>query len=138
MNKEISGLMFALMIILFSILMLVPKEVLISIDTGAYRDTFPYLKGIMTCSLLILGSFIVMKIRDKVEENINFPESQIMAEELFKALSELTTCDGYYSHIKISDGVDISGMFDLLTDGESYNKAVDVLKKYHLSIESKE
>ena len=59
MNKEISGLMFVLLLFLLAISLLIPKEVLIAIDTGAYRDIFPYLKGIMTGLLLGLGWFII-------------------------------------------------------------------------------
>ena len=70
-----------------------------------------------------------------MEETLEYLLSEsIMAEELFTALSDLVACDGDFSHIKMN-GVDLNGLFDLLTDGESYNKAVNILKKSHLSVE---
>lgn len=72
MNKrlEISGLMFALMIISFSFAMLIPKEVMLALDGEiSPRETFSYLRGLMSGLLICLCWFIARKCIDISNEN---------------------------------------------------------------------
>lgn len=67
---EISGLMFLLMIAAFSFAFLMPKEVMLALDGEiSPRETFGYLKGVISGLLLALCWFITRKVIELSNKN---------------------------------------------------------------------